>query len=220
MTQQIVTAASVRPTLDANGYACPRCGAGAMVETSRQEQEGAQYQQMCCDICGMRWTNVWTFARALIYGQGDDPDTFALPVETLSTPPLPDMKTLPKVRTDPDLWTQDTEGTWQKTHAPRTLDEVWDDIAAALPAYGVDLELFDYAGPIFHQEGTRLFPQEYRWLTCFGVRGASEGWYAHVVAVHSSDGAPVLETLYLAKTFVGWEATLAFVHAVTQMLDA
>ncbi|MHB9130381.1 MAG: hypothetical protein ACYDBB_04720 [Armatimonadota bacterium] len=44
-----------------------------------QEQDGGQYQQMRCDACGVRWTNVWVFTRVLVYGQGDDPDTF--PVE-------------------------------------------------------------------------------------------------------------------------------------------
>jgi len=183
--------------------------------------EDARYQEMSCPACDMRWTNVWDLTRLLVFGQGDDPDTFTLPVEPQTTAlQITDALLLPKVRTDPDLWTQAADGSWQKEHAPRTLGEVWEDIEAALPAYGIDLGEFDYAGPMFHQECARIFPHGYRWLTCFTVRGDSEGWFVHVVAIHSQDGKPVLETLYLAKTFAGWETALALANAITRMLDA
>lgn len=137
----------------------------------------------------------------------------------------------PRVRTDPDVWVQGPDGRWTCRHAPRTLGEVWDDIDAVLPAYGVDLGAFDYAGPLSQMERDRLFPDTFRWIACFTVRGASEGYYVHVAVVQddwvltsgqpeSAQEAQLLTTLFLAKTFQGWETALALVNALTQLLDA
>lgn len=138
--------------------------------------------------------------------------------------------TRPKVRTDPDEWIQQPDGHWECRHAPRTLGAVWDDITAALPAYGVDLAAFDYAGPLTVQDRDRLFPQSFRWIACFAVRGCSEGWYVHLGVVRhdwvltrehpdATHEADLLTTLFLAKTFEGWETALALVSALTQLLD-
>ncbi|MHB9130382.1 MAG: hypothetical protein ACYDBB_04725 [Armatimonadota bacterium] len=130
---------------------------------------------------------------------------------------------LPTVRTDPDDWVQQPDGQWERVHAPRTLGAVWDDIVAALPAYGVDLGAFDYAGPQSRADRHRLFPQGYRWIACFAVRGCSEGWYVHVEAVQSAwvatEEMKVLEPIFLAKTFAGWETAHALTNALAKILD-
>ena len=218
-TNPVVTTETAQATLEAGGYQCPRCFAQIVKRQSAEHVENAQYEEIVCPACELRWTNVWELTRLLVFGQGEDPDTFTLPVEAEQTAPSSPRCAPAEVRTDPDLWTQGADGAWQKTHATRTLGEVWDDIMAALPAYGIDLGEFDYAGPVFHQARERIFPYGYRWLTCFAVRGDSEGWYVHVVTVRNQVEAPVLETLYLAKTFSGWESANALVHALTQILD-
>ena len=134
------------------------------------------------------------------------------------------------VRTCPDEWIPQPDGQGTLVQHPRTIGEVWEDIVAALPAYGVDLRDFDYAGPASRTHRDKLFPQEYRWLACFGVRGCSEGWYVHVETVRSAwlagstpsldtEEGKVIETIYLAKTFAGWDTANALVAALTKILD-
>jgi hypothetical protein len=210
-----VTAESARATLEAGGNRCPRCRLPDVTAWATEFLEDAQYQEMACPACGVQWTNVWELARLLVYGQGDNPDTFVMPAAPASA-----AASLPKVRTDPDLWTQQADGSWQKTYDPRTLGQVWEDIARALPAYGVDLGDFDYAGPTSLQGRDESFPRGYRWLTSFGVRGCSEGHFVHVAVVYFRHGEQVLETLFLAKTFAGWDAANALVTALNILLDA
>jgi hypothetical protein len=107
---------------------------------------------------------------------------------------------------------------------------VWEEIVTLLPAYGVDLRDFDYAGPASRTDREKPFPQGYRWIACFAVRGGSEGWYVHVETVRSAwlagteptvttEEAKVLDTVFLAKTFAGWDTANTLVCALTQILD-
>ena len=130
----------------------------------------------------------------------------------------------PTIRTDPDVWIQHPDGQWERVHNPRTLGDVWNDIVATLPAYGIDLNDFDYAGPVCRTDRDQLFPQGYRWLACFTVRGCSEGWFVHVATVSSKsvegwEEAQVVVTLFLAKTFNGWATANALANALAVMLD-
>jgi len=124
------------------------------------------------------------------------------------------------VRTDPDEWIQHPDGHRERVNNPRTLGDVWNDIVATVPAYGIDLNDFDYAGPICMTDRHRLFPQGYRWLACFTVRGCSEGHYIHVATVSTTpEEQQVIETLFLAKTFNGWATANALANALAVMLD-
>lgn len=73
-----VTTETVQATLESAGDFCPHCGSAVVGEMTTHHVDAAHYQQMRCDRCGMRWTNVWQFARVLVYGQGEDPDTFTV----------------------------------------------------------------------------------------------------------------------------------------------
>lgn len=205
-----MTVESARAAATSSGAICPACGAGDAVETDVDEVEGTWYQRKVCGACSAGWTNVWEFSRLMVFGPGGEPDVY----ERVPA------RTCPRVRTGPEEWTQQPDGQWTHAHRPRTVGEVWDEIKAALPAYGIDLNDFDYAGPTFSTDRNRPFPQGYRWLACFNVRGDSEGHYTHVSSVSTiPDGTQVLETIFIAKTFGGWENANALANALAVMLD-
>ena len=75
-TNPVVTADAAQATLEAGGYQCPRCFAQIVKRQSTEHVENAQYEELVCPACDLRWTNVWELTRLLVFGQGDDPDTF------------------------------------------------------------------------------------------------------------------------------------------------
>lgn len=62
-----VSAAGMQHLVRTNGYACPRCTTQDVVEGTTRMLEGARYQEMRCNRCNLRWTNVWVFDRLLIF---------------------------------------------------------------------------------------------------------------------------------------------------------
>lgn len=68
---------------------------------------------------------------------------------------------------------------------------------------------------------TRLFPQSYRWISCYAVTGGSEGHWVHVDVIGGSDEDPDRrELIFLAKTFMGWEHACKIAQACATILQA
>jgi len=80
-TNPVVTTEAAQATIEAGGYQCPRCFAQIVKRQATEHVENAQYEEIVCPACDLRWTNVWELTRLLVFGQGDDPDTFTLPAE-------------------------------------------------------------------------------------------------------------------------------------------
>jgi hypothetical protein len=114
-----------------------------------------------------------------------------------------------------------TEDGFVVDEKPKTIEKVLEYVLAELKKADVDIGTYDYFNPMSPHPDIDTWPLDYRWIACFAVVGANEGWYIHVVAFKPGKRPRTceVETLLLGKTFQSIEHALELVVALTKILQ-
>ena len=119
------------------------------------------------------------------------------------------------LETSPEIWGPNPEKPGYLLLVRRKrVQELWEEVKALLPFYVPEwADYFDYIGvsAASRLEDKDAVIPEYRWVSCYVVRGGSEGYYLHVDVINAEDQRTLL---FLGKTLSGssqmaWETAQA-----------
>lgn len=106
----------------------------------------------------------------------------------------------------------------------RKLKDILEDLIKKLGEDYKELDYFGFSSIIERKDREQVaWPEKWRWIACYAVRGDSEGYYIHVDVIFSDgtrDSNGTREMLFLGKSLSGMDLALRVANKCAKYLGA